>query len=476
LRSVRQEVVLGIDDPFLIELRGEDELPDDDDDAPRPRPRLATALAAAAAIALTVVIVVAITSNDGPSRSDRGSATTSTAPVATIPEVPASRQLPNALFAAECYTKAPAAEHLRAVFESIGGFEGLEIGVAEGAYDIVSFDALDHDRLLAAQRRGYGSAENQDVNEQWSVTEGRVTQTAWDPTNPHDFVHYNADGTITMWVHSGDDVGFAPRDAIVFDRSGDVITASSSPMYADRFAVDGGTIFALSGNPDWYAPRDAGYLSLLADNGERRVRLGPGAAFGWIDVPTPGLLVAYPAMSDGLTAVWDTQTLEPLEQHPLAGRPYQRVAISGDLTTALGVTHDGELEPLDLTTGQTGGRFGRVDVTEVERPIVLSADGNVAFSVEKSGEVSVWFVGDDEPVATYAASAGLPRWLPTSRSAARLTSALAPDASRLALRIGASPQIGVSWRLIDTDIESWLARARAVGDDGSTPSPTEQSC
>ncbi len=468
--------MLGVDEPFFIELRSEDELPDENEDAHGPHSRLAAALAAAAGIALTVVIVVAITSSDGPSRSEPGSATTSTAPVATIPEVPATQQIPNALLAAECYAKAPAADHLRVVFESIGGFEGLEIGVAEGAYDIVSFDALDHDRLLAAQRRGYGSAENQDVNEQWIVAEGHVTQTAWDPTNPHDFVHYNTDGTITMWVHSGDDVGFAPRDAIVFDHAGDMITASSSPMYADRFAVDGGAIFALSGNPDWYAPRDTGYLSLLADTGERRVHLGPGDPFGWIDVPTPGLLVAYPATSDGLTAVWDTQTLEPLEQHPLAGRPYQRVAISGDLTTALGVTHDGELEPLDLTTGQTGGRFGRVDVTEVERPVVLSADGNVAFSVEKSGAVSIWFVGDDEPVATYAASAGLPRWLPTSRSAARLTSALAPDASRLALRIGASPQVGVSWRLIDTDIGSWLARARVVGDVGSTPGVTERPC
>lgn len=38
-----------------------------------------------------------------------------------------------------------------------------------------------------------------------------MIQVAWDPTTPHDFVHSNADGTVTMWVHSGDQVGFAPH-------------------------------------------------------------------------------------------------------------------------------------------------------------------------------------------------------------------------------------------------------------------------
>jgi hypothetical protein len=466
-----------MDEQFIVEPRSADEQLDPDDDADVAHPRLPIVLAGVAALVLAVALLSAIVGGDGPrSGTDRRSAPPSTAPVARILEVPASKSLTNALLAAECYATAPSADHLRAVFDSIGGFEGLEVGVAEGAFDVVSFDALDHDLLLAARRRGYGSAENQDVNEQWSVAHGQVSQAAWDPVKPHDFVHYNADGTITMWVHSGDDVGFAPRDAIVIDRGGDVITISSSPMYADRFAVDGGVIFALSGNPDWYAPRDTGYLSLLADDGERRVRLGHGDEYAWVDIPTPGLLVAYPATSAGVTAVWDTQTLEPLDQHPLAGRPYRRVAISGDLTTALGVTHDGRLESLELATGDTGARFGHVDVTEVERPVVLSGAGNVAFSVEKSGRVSIWFVGDDEPVATYAASAGLPRWLPTSRSAARLTSSLAPDATRLALRIGARPQVGVSWRLIDIDIQSWLARARPAGGTESMPSDAKRQC
>ncbi len=452
----------------------DDEDPDRGGDAAAARPRMATALAGVAALVAIVAVVTTLVGDDGDRRGpDRRATPTTRAPGPTIPEVPASKRLPNALLAAECYRSAPSADHLRAVFEAIGGFEGLEVGVAEGAFDVVTFDALDHDRLLAAHRGGYGAAENQDVNQQWHVSEGDVTQSVWDPLTPHDFVHYNSDGTISMWVHGRVDAGYAPRDAVVIDSVGDVIATSSSPLYADRFAVDGGTVFALTGSPDWYAPRDSGYRALIADDGARQVGLGSGAGFGWIDVPTPGLLVAYPAEPTGRTAVWDTRTLAPLEEHPLAGRPYQRVAVAGDRTTALAVTNDGALEPLDLATGRRGHRFGHVDVREVDRPIAVSDDGAVALSVEKSGLVSIWFVGDDRPIATYDGSSGLPRWRPTSRSAARLTSSLAPDASRLALRIDASPRVSVSWRLIDTDVESWLARAREIGASGvSRPQST----
>ena len=466
-----------MDEPVFIELRGDDERParDREQSERGGRPGPASVLAVVAAILASVIVVISLLGND----DDRNSTDGRGGPTTTEPEpehsgLGASPRAPAPLQAAGCYALAPSADSLRAVFESIGGFEGLQVGIAEGAFDVVTFDPLDSDRLLAAHRAGYGVAENQDVNQQWivNVGDGFLVQSLWDPVTSHDFVHYNTDGTITMWVHSGDDAGFAPRDAVVIDRDGKVVTTTSSPIYADRFAVDAGTIFALTGNPNVYAPRDTGYLELLADDGERQTRLATGEDFDWIDVPTPGLLVAYPADPAGVTSVWDTRTLEPLEEHPLAGRPYQRVAIAGDGTTALGVTHSGELESLDLATGRTGVRFGHLDVTEVDRPAVLSADGTVAFTVNKTGAVSIWFVGDDTPIATFDASSGLPRWLPTSRSAARLTSSIAPDASRLALRIGARPQVGLSWRLIDTDIESWLARAGDIA--SSAPSPTEE--
>ena len=463
-----------MDEPVFIELRGDDERPgrDREESEGGGRPGPTSVLAVVAAILVSVIVVISLLGDD----DDRNSTDGRGDPTTTEPEpeqsgLEASPRAPASLQAAECFALAPSADSLRAVFESIGGFEGLQVGIAEGAFDVVTFDPLDSDRLLAAHRAGYGAAENQDTNQQWNVNvrDGLLVQSLWDPATSHDFAHYNTDGTITMWVHGGDDVGFAPRDAVVIDRDGEVVTTTSSPIYADRFAVDAGTIFALVGNPYLYAPRDTGHLALLADDGERQTWLASGEDFDWIDVPTPGLLVAYPADPAGVTAVWDTRTLEPLEDHPLAGRPYQRVAIAGDGTTALGVTHDEELESLDLATGRTGDRFGHLDVTEVDRPAALSDDGAVAFTVGKSGTVSIWFVGDDAPIATFDASSGLPRWLPTSRSAARLTSSIAPDATRLALRIDATPQVGLYWRLIDIDIDSWLIRAGEIANDGLSP-------
>lgn len=385
------------------------------------------------------------------------------APFAPIPEVDARQRLPDPARAARCYELRPSAHHLREVFEAVGGFDGLVLATAEGPFDLVTFDAADPDELLATRRSGYGPAENQDVNERWSFADGTIRQTIWDAGTPHDFVHHNTDGTMTMWVHDGASRGLAPRTAVVIDRSGAEISRTA-PMHADRFAIDDGTVFALTGDPDWYAPRDEGYRQLVADDGERQLQLAPAGELAWIEVPVPGVLVAY-GVDGGETLVWDTRTLEPVPDHPLAGRPYQRTAVAGDGRTAVGVTHSGELEPVDLRTGLVGPRFGDVDVVEVDRPIVLGDAGRVAITVERTGRVSVWYVGDGEPIASYAAGSGVPRWLPTSRSAARLASALAPDASRVALRIDARPGVGVSWRLIDADVDSWLARAAALSDE-----------
>lgn len=465
--------------PGPIEMRAtDDDGVDRAADAPPPRPGLVGAIAAVAAVIVAAVVVSAVINAD----RDRA------APVATDPARPrptdAPTRLPDvadvaiagdAAHAARCFTVAPNAEHLRTVFESVGGFDGLLLGTATGAFDVVTFDAQSPDRLLAAQRGGYGTAEHQDVNERWAVADGVTTQTAWDRSTPHDFVHHNTDGTVTMWVAAAAGDGVAPRQATVLDRSGTVLT-TSAPLFADRFAVDAGTVFALTGGPDWYAPRDAGHRDLVADDGRRQVRLADGAAYGWIDVPAAGLLVAYPTDPGGTTAVWDSRTLTRLARHPLADREYQRVAVSADGAVAVGVTADGALEPLDLTTGRTGSRFGRVDVREVERPIVLSADGTVAFTVERSGTFSVWVVGDDEPVTTFAAGAGVPRWLPTSRSAARLGSVLSPDGTRAALRIDARPGTTVSWRVIDTDVAGWLARALPSGVDRSVLAETPPAC
>ena len=449
-------------DPVFIELIGDGD--GEADVPPRPPSSIATVLTVVAAIVLVAGAVSWLVGggSDRPERDGERPESEMSGPRIS----PARR-------AAESYLATPGGARLRQLFESIGGFAGLQMAVAEGAFDVVTFDPLDGDRLLAARRAGYGDAQNQDVNQQWLIQDGNVVQSAWDPNTEHDFVHFNTDGTITMWVHSGDEIGFAPRNAVVIDRDGTEITTSSSAIYADRFAVDAGTIFALTGKPDWYTLTTDPYISLLADDGERQTWLAPGRDFSWIDVPTTGLLVAYPAGPTGLTAAWDSHTLEPLENHPLAGRPYQRVAVSGDGTTALGVTHDGELERIELVTGRVVGRFGQVDVTEVGHPIALSRDGTLAITVERSGTVSIWFVADGTLIAEHGASAGVTGLLSTARSA-RPASSIAQDANRLALRIPALPQIRLSWSLIDTDIESWLIRACDMG--GRPSGETCPSC
>lgn len=455
----------------LIEMRRADtDLPARPSGGGRRRPVIAVAWAAA--IAAAIIVVVSAVGRDGERTVPVDSGPARPPPsFARLPELTASQLAPDPARAAACYDAQPTAGHLRTVFEGVGGFDGLQLGTASGAFEVVTFDAVDPDRLVAAQRGSYGPAEHQDVTERWTVDGGLVHQAPWDPTFIHDFVHHNTDGTTTAWVAEAAGDGIAPRRAIVLDRAGGVVT-SSAPMFADRFAVDGGTVFALAGGTDEFSPRDSAYGSLLADVGGRRVELAPGAGFAWIDVPAPGLLVAYPAEPGGATAVWDTGSLHPLPEHALAGRDYQRVAVSGDRTMAVGVTADGELEPVDLTSGLAGPRFGSVDVREVDRPIVLNADGTVALTVERSGDVTIWFVGDDRPIASTSAGAGVPRWLPTSRSAARLASALAPDASRVALRIDARPQVGVTWRIVDTDVASWLTRARAL-DPAPPPLPSD---
>lgn len=458
-----------MDQPIFLEVHG-DGAPEGSDGDPRSPARTAVVIAAVvAAVALFGATILVI--GDDADRVERSAP--SEPPRSETPQFePDGEMLPGtpeavARDAAVCYASTPSAEALSVLFDSIGGFEGLQVGIAQGAFDVVTFDPLDPDKLLAAHRAGYLSEGNQDVNQRWTISGQGMTQSTWDPTTPHDFVHYNSDGSITMWVREGRDDTFAARRAVVLDQGGTPthVMSTSSAIQADRFAVDGSTVFALTGDPDWYAPRDVGYIALVADDGDVRTHLSSGASFGWIDVPAPGLLVAYPSGPTGTTAVWDTDTLSLLDDHPLSGQPYQRVAVAGETPTALAVTLDGELETIDLSNGRTGQRFGRLDVTEVDRPIALSDDGSIAVTVDKSGTVTIWFVASGTPVATFDASSALPRWLPTSRSAARVTSVVAPDASRVALRIPARPEVSVSWRVIDTDVDSWIARTGTTSEE-----------
>lgn len=363
--------------------------------------------------------------------------------------------VPRPLLAAELFAADPSAAGLRQLYDVVGGFEGLELGSIEGAFDLVSFDPVDRDRLLASNRLSYGPAENQQTTELWHFTGGVIERTLWAPSVSHDFVHFNPDGTTTMWVHGGGQ-GFAPRAATVLDRQLTPVT-TTEPLYASRFSSTGGTVFALTGNGDYYT-NDPGYVELVADRGSGPIVLDDGFRYGWIDNPSPDLLIAYPAVAEGRTSVWDATTLEPMPDHELAHRHHRRVAISGDGRVAVGAAADGSLEVIDLSTGASVERFGSVDTDGVARPITLNDDGTVAITVEGSGTVSLWWVGDDRPVASIDADAGQPRWL-SEEYAAASTSVVAADGSRIVIRAGARPDSPTTWLMVDAEIDSWIERA-----------------
>ncbi len=364
-------------------------------------------------------------------------------------------EIPLPLAAAEAFVTHPNARTLRNLIDAIGGLEAITLGEAEGAFDLVRFDPLDHNRLLASARSSYGDAQNQGTNEQWLIDQDGIAQTLWAPDTVHDFVHFNVDGTITMWVPTDDATGYAPRSAVLLDNDGTSISSTRS-VHASRFTATAGSIFALTGNGDYYSINQT-YELLIAD-GLGRQLLDSGETYEWIDNPIPELLVAYPRDANGSTTVWDPRTMERLDEHPIAGRSYQRVAVSSDGERAVGITFDGQLEPIDLLTGETTHPFGSVVATGIDQPITLNRDGTIAITVERSGLVAVWWVGDSTPIATVQADAAQPRWV-SEQFGARSASAVAIDGSRVALRRPARPQIPVSWLVVDTSVDGWIQHA-----------------
>lgn len=340
-----------------------------------------------------------------------------------------------------------------ALLSSIGGLDALHLGTAEGSFDMVSFDPSDPDRLLASRRSSYGIARNESVNEEWWVSDGDVVQSLFDADRAHDYAHFTRDGDIAIWSNSGETNGYAARTLVVM---GDA-DLRSGPIYASRSVVVGDTLFALTGDADYYSSSRSFELLVAERDGTRRT-LDPGAGWSWIDSPDGEVLVAYPVDETGLTVVWDVATLERLPQHPLSGRDYQRAAISGDATTAVGIRRSGEMEVVDLPSGEISGRFGAVDPRGIDRPLVLNHDATLAVSTDHDGTVTLWWVGDDRPLAVVGADAGPMRVIGELR-APRVSSSVAPDASRVAVHhrpIGEQP---TTWAILDTDLESWSRRA-----------------
>jgi len=344
----------------------------------------------------------------------------------------------------------------RQLFHDVGGLDGLTLGTAAGAFDLVRFDPEDANTLIASKRSSYGTAENQDSTEIWRLDpNGDMSQTLWDPQTPHDFVHFNVDGTATMWVHGGGP-GFAPRRAVQLDNDLNP-DFTSDPMYASRFVVVGGSVFALTGDSDYYSQETA-YQELVVDSGDGLSILDDGTLFSWIDAPLPDIVVAYPINANGVTAVWDVANLVRLPDHELANWRYRRLAVSGDRSTAVGLTFAGDVQVVDLATRSVQRVLGRVDAQGVDQPLTLSSNGDALITVEQTGDVTIWWTREEaEPIASFTGAAAQPRWL-SERYAPTSASAVAPDASRIALQRAAMPNTPTEWLIVDTDLNSWINR------------------
>ncbi len=362
--------------------------------------------------------------------------------------------MPRELLAAERYVSDPSATTVRELLDVIGGVGTMIAGSAAGDFDLVTFDPLNPNHLLASRRGSYGPAQNQRFNEMWTVTEGRVDQRPFAVDRPHDVAHFATDGSVAVWATTGDTDSFAAR-TVSIERND--TTAKTAGVYASRSVIVNATLFALTDSADYYSTSRQ-YESFIADRSGDVVVLGTARDAAWVNSPTPEVVVLYPAEPSGRTMVWDATTLQPLPDHPLANLRYERIVVSADGSTGVGITFDGRLERFDPIDARITASFGRVDPTGMAQPVTLSPDGSIAITVDRTGEVTLWWVGDNEPLQVFEADAGPARFLSEQR-APRQSSAVHPLGLRVALRFPARPMEPTSWLLVDTDPGAWIERA-----------------
>ena len=218
----------------------------------------------------------------------------------------------------------------------------------------------------------------------WSISASGISVTPYAPGVELDDARFNRDGTV---------VAFGPNEPVAADRplaratirdlDGVVLAAMPELRYeglrtgAGRSASDGETVFVIPANiiyADKSENEPYGPLTALRPDGPvqltERVDL-----YEWIDVVTRGVLVAFPGPVDGtdqflgnVTAAWDTRTLEPLADHPLAGRRLVRAVVTTNGSMAVGVDFEGVIQVIDMTTGDVTSTFGRIDVGTAEVP------------------------------------------------------------------------------------------------------------
>lgn len=362
-------------------------------------------------------------------------------------------ELPPALLAAERFSAAPSAATARELLRTLGGVDQVVVARATGSFDLVTFDPADPNHLLASHRSSYGAADNSARNEEWVVDGSAVRQELFAEDRPHDVVQFSATGDVVVWTNPGG-ADFGPRVVEVLGGSG-----PRAPVYAARAVVVDETLFALTAPADYY-DRALLYDELVAMRGAEVTRLDDGSGWSRLDEPMPGVVVAYPA-GLGATSVWDADSLARLADHPLSGLPYTALAVSADGTTGVGVTTRGDLETFDPVAGVRLAPFGELNPEAVVRPIALSPDGSVTVTVDRSGHVTLWWTGEEQPIMRVAAAAGPSRVMPEFR-APFTTSTVEPNARHIALKRPAVRDRAAEWTIINTDLDAWVEQACAL--------------
>ena len=428
--------------------------------------------AVAAVVAAGVIGIVVAVDNNGSNDGVDGVEQTGDVADATIVDPSEPGALAMAL-AAERFTAAPSAESLRGLFAALGGIEGLTLGTTVGVHSTITFDPSDPNIALATLSNG--SADQTDV---WSISAAGISVAPYASDVELDDARFNRDGTIIAFepnVLVGADRPLGR--ATIRDLDGAALAVMPEILYegrrsgAGRSASDGESVFIIPAKipyPDGSVNEPYGPLTALRPDGP--VRLTERVdLYEWIDVVAPGVLVAFPGQIDGtdeflgdVTGVWDTRTLEPLGDHPLAGRELVRAIVTTDGSAAFGVDFDGVIEVIDMTTGDVTATFGRVDVGTARYPLAVDASGTVLMTTESTGVITMWFVADGEvAIELHTATArGLVYPLPFTWDQ---SGGVAFDTSRVTVRTDPRPE-GITWTVIDTSIENWIkAACSAVG-------------
>jgi hypothetical protein len=380
--------------------------------------------------------------------------------------------------AAERWVAAPSAESLRNLFAAVGGVDGMTLGTTVGVHSTITFDPSDTDVALATLSDLSATGQT-DV---WSISADGISVTAYAPGVELDDARFNRDGTI---------IAFGPNEPVAADRplaratirdlDGAVLAAMPEIRYegrrsgAGRSASDGESVFIIPANiiyADKSENEPYGPLTALRPDGPvqltERVDL-----YEWIDVVSPGVLVAFPGPVDGtaqflgdVTAVWDTRTLEPLADHPLADRELVRAVVTADGSVAFGVDFDGVIQVIEMATGDVVSTFGSVDVGTARYPLAVDGSGTVLMTTSKTTEssavITMWFVPGGEAAIEFrtATARGLNTPLPFTWDQ---TAGVAFDTSRVALRTQPRPE-GITWTVIDTNVDDWVqAACSAIG-------------